>query len=160
MRRIVSSTWPVLVITILFVALYIGPFRDNFGLFREATEYPELMVPPERPPHMVLSTRKVPFQDQRGVLAVFDWLIEGRAVRSQSMPYEWPSPALLSNSSPFAARQSDSVTIRFESESTPATIQIRGYDSLNLDTVPQGEPNLVKIWEHPRIFKSLRDPRS
>ena len=103
---------------------------------------------------MVLLTRKVPLQDQHGVLAVYDWLIEGEVVRSVGLPYKWPSPVLLSKSSPRAVRQSDSLIIRFESEAAPATIQIRGYDTLRTDTVPQGEPDLVKIWENPRIFKS------
>lgn len=115
----------------------------------EGKMQPRDLKPPERPPDLTLSLREdvcqTPDVRQPGILIYRHWAGEGGEVETceSQPPISWPEP--------LKAKSMDKAILDLGTDVMPLTVEVRVYEKLGLDDIPEGEPAEVLICESDRL---------
>lgn len=111
----------------------------------ESNTFPDMKTPPATPPEVYLASSEVM---QEGHHAASDWTVDGEkiAVRNKQYPLLWPVPLNVSSS--------DTVVVRFVTESVPGRIEVRQFGGVDPDGKLAGTTLSVTHWNHPKFSSS------
>ena len=109
------------------------------------SEVRDMKTPPAAPPEVYLASSEAL---QEGHHGASDWTVDGEkiAVRNKQYPLVWPVPLNVSSS--------DTVIVRFVTESVPGRIEVRQFGRVDSDGKLAGTTLSVTDWNHPKFSSS------